>query len=1202
MRAFRGACFLAALALCFQGVSWGQFQNQKPSLLQPRTSQQVVVPAAPLSGFDFDWTDVPGATHYELMVTRLSMGNPVGTVTATISHALYDSVDNPLEAGTEADPTQYSWQVVAYQGETASMPSDVFTFGLIGGTTLVPPKPGIGSNPLPAPNGLSPIAGVQYTPAVINLETLIMRWNPVGNAVGYEVQLVRSRNENGDNVNSLHYRLDVVSPQAVVSNITLLGEYRYEVRPIKADGSRGEEASETFNVVGALASDIYPDTPDLKIDEFDLFTLARNWHYMRENAPNPRADIVSADRIIEQADLIAFLIQFHNAPLRFPPPRPTPTPQPLAPAQLNQPEPQAMLALNTPADFINFSWDPVPNAAEYTLVLRNETTSQSEFFFPTTNTEQSVTGSQFLSLLGGSGNYTWEILADAPGFIQSQSGQRPFSLVLNFSKSGKAPSKQKSGWIKWMGEALFGSGAEAGTVPKGDIGTPMPVFPFSRQCMDSTSAFPLIWTEVEGATSYALEITLSTLFLTTFQGQLDEEKLNIIVDDVVGDGYVSALFFFTFPSDNYNFRVQARIDGARGAFSQQRRFEIRSVCDRPFIDIDYNDDGVIDIRDFYAYSRFWGTNKSSFLFDPLADLGPAKPDNRVNGIDMPVFLGVFQNRADIPVSIPLPPPNLLEPPTGTFYGPEVIGVPLHFTWEAVDHEFSDPLVYELELTQPATPPATPVVKRFIVNVLELTTQSLLQGEYNWRVRAIAQDGTRGYWSETRTFFIEIDEYQPDLPVPMSPIEDLQVNAGEVEFEYSRVTRIGPYAVFDRLEIQNEGGGPIVGLDIYHKRSEESQPTVRVKVPLAPNFGPDFRWRVRTYYVIRDSFFRLYFNGPVTVPEWSEFTLSGDKTKVTGLGAWNPDVNRNGKVDAGDGGAFQDSWRRERNGSPEYNQEVDFDLNGKVDIKDLLLFVQSGTGNRRAFLDNGGPVQPLNLIETPGVTPPTIPPPQRGLSVSWAETHGYTRYLLEWMDAQNRMFALYADKLIAPDLVSPIGGTMVSLPGVNPVLNLTWKTVPDAHTYSCVLFNLSNGRVAEFFMDAGDPAAEEFTFSLTGQQIVDNLGGGGNYEWRVWPLAPGHWADTSAHETFSLSFSKDGSDYYDHAQAIAKVRPGVDLPGSALLPTLSYFGLHSWRIMGISESGVISKPSNWSRFGIQCLGPAYGFEPFCGQTPPPITDF
>jgi hypothetical protein len=1206
-----------ALALVYFHTTscWAQFQNQKATLLQPRTGQAVVVPPAPLAGLDFDWLDVPGATSYKLEVIRHLGGGgmQIDSVTSTYSRALYGSVLNPLVPGTAVSPTQYSWRVTAFQGMTASMVSDEFTFGLIGGSTLDPPKPAAGPSPPPAPIHLSPLAGVEYTAARVSSEGLVMHWDPVPGAIGYEVQLVREKNENGATVETLHYRVDVVGTQAVVTNLTLFGIYRFEVRTIATGNVHGSaQAVQHFSLVTFLASDIYPEppSPDGKVDELDLFSFARNWQFTRAQAPNPHADIVSQDRFIDQADLVAFLIQFHGVALPFPPPRVTPTPAQLDPPQLNMPADQGSISLPNGSSTIAFSWTAVTNAQSYSLYLSNLTTSKAAFF-DTANAQISITGNQFLNLLGGSGDYTWQVFASAPGYTQSQSLERAFSLSLSFSKAGKVSSKNFPLFEEIKG-LLFGEAAEAGE-PALDkdfslLAPPKLIFPTKHQCLDTMSTFPLMWTEVPNATSYALEVTLpvgNTIVYLNAQGvALDAEHFSIITDSHPGDGVVSALLFSTFRSTNYRFRVQARFGNARGDFSLARRFEISSACvdpvELPYIDIDYSDNGDFDGSDVLVYSRFWRQSQGNPAYNVLADLAPTAPDGFINAKDLLAYLNLFQKRDLLPRSIALPPPLLETPDEGVFFGPESQGHDVHFTWMPQDNAFADPVLWEFEVEQSHNAG----LSSFFTSKPEYFIHFISDGLYVWRVRSYAADGTRGEWSLSRSFMVGLDVYQPPNPGVIGPSDEAVLPAGAVQFEWTRSDRDGLYGVFDRIEIQN-GKGPIVGLDIYHRQSELGIPTVVNKIPLAMNFGPDFRWRVRTYYVIQDTFFRLYPVGTVEPPDWHPFTLQGDPKLLGGLGSWNPDLKLDRHLNIFDLSQFGKGWKAGRETAPSFMQEADMDYDFEVTPNDLMKLRKAWRQGVHMAV-NGAPIPfPVFPIETPGQPPYVFPvnmnqnDAARGTRLSWGQVPGVTKYLVEWIDSEDKIFAIYATKLPAPSLNSPVGGQLVTVPSINGNLKLTWSVVPGAQRYSCILENLTTHRGANtaIIVEAGPSTDATISTTITGETLVNTYGGVGNYEWRVQPIGVGHFADTSVFETFSLSFTKDGSDYYAMSHPISKQRPGIVVNAEAIIPAFGHYGLYSWRVMGLSNDfSAISAPSPWNRFGIQCLGPAFGGEVFCGQDP------
>lgn len=1185
--------------------SLAQFQNLKSTPLQPHQGSTVVVPAAPVSGFDFDWSDISGATSYLLQVTRHLQGGGVlvDSITSTISRALYSSVINPLVPGTPETPENYSWVVTAYQGLTASQPSDSINFSLIGGSASVPPKPGPGANPPGLPNNLSPTVDIQYTPSRINKEGLYLQWSPVPFAAGYEVQVLRIKDQDGNNLQNLHYRLDVAGPQAVISNLTLFGQYRFEVRSISGGGVRSNgEATSGFRVVNYQAADIWPPPPDPdgRIDEFDLFTLALNWHRKRSEAVEPQADIVSSDGFIEQADLLALIIQFHGAAMSFPPARPSPTPAPLPIPELNKPDDTAVFALNQPTDAINFSWSPVPQAERYELYVRNETTSQ-EFTYSTTLTEFPITGSQFEQDLAGGGNLTWEVIAKADGFVDSTSVRRSFTVTLSYLKTGKGLDLPGSDWLYSFGGFLLGYSAEAASSAKDVLPATPPtlLFPYEAQCITTMSPFPLIWEEVPGATTYAVEITLFGNYLNADGYVRDQENFNIVTDTQPGDGIVTVPFFFTFRSKEYRFRVQARSGAERGPFSVPRKFEVAATCERPYVNIDFSGNSEYDFADFLSFSSYWFSKQGDKSFNEEADLAPTKLDGKINSKDLLSFLGLFSIRDQLPRYHPLAAPVLLTPPDGAMYGQEAIGKQFVFTWNPGQGVSEGFLVWEIEMYLPSVS-TVPVPKQYFSAQPRITSHFTSEGSYAWRVRGLSRDGSRGNWSEPFTFTITLEDYQPDLPVIISPTDTQVLSDGKVQFEWTRVSRKNNlYAIFDRLEVQN-GSGPNFAIDIYRRVSEENTPTVQTVLPLAPTYGNSFRWRVRTYFMIQDSFLRLYLYGPVETPQWHHFVLEGDNKSLNGVPAWSADMNGDGQMDLADAAQLSAAWQSKRDTSRFYDLNADLDKNWIIDQRDAILFSEGSIGNRHLVTNGLGAPLPIEPVEPLVGDPPVIHPnfAARGTTTLWYQIPDIRRYLVEWVDSENNLRGLMADKLDSPAPLSPISDEHISLPALNPVLSLSWATIPDAHFYSAVLSNLTTGRTnIAYVVKAGDPTAPTFKLEITGKDLIDKFGGAGLYEWRLMSIAPGFFADTSDFETFSLSFAKDGSDFFDQTQPIAKKRPGIVVPGSAVLPAFSYYGLYAWRVMGIGDDLSLTLPSRWSRFGIQCLGPAFGYPKFCGQIPP-----
>lgn len=1210
MRVFHSSmAWLASLLLCYSSA-FGQFTTLKPVPLQPNGSSEVVVPDTLVAGLDFDWSDVGGATHYLFELTRIldGGGTQVFSVTSTVSRLLYSSGSNPLIPGTSSAPTLYSWKVTAYQGATASQPSVPASFSLIGGSLGNPAKPGPGVNPPAIPSALTPVLGIEYTLSKISQEGVLMHWSSVPGAAGYEIQLVRAEDENGTSVEKIHYRMDVANTHAIVTNLTLFGIYRFEVRAISSLGSRSDgQAESQFEVVQFQASDIYPESPnsDGAIDEFDLFSLALDWHRPAggvgtPQAVNRQADIVSADKFVEQADLIAFLIQFHGSLMRFPQARPTPTPVQLLPADLDQPEEGADITLSNDIETVLFTWSPVTYAEKYQLFIRNASTAEF-FFFETTATEFPLAGFNFEQIFGGEGLYTWEILADADGFLQSGSVRRNFSLSLSYLKTGKAP-EPKSNWIHSLLGFFIGMEAKAAEyqVPKDDIELASPTlrFPFSKQVITTTSPFPLIWSEIPNATTYAVEVRIPGLIYFNLVGhQLNSENINQVTDEVVGDGIVTALFFSTYRSNKYQFRVQARVGTSRSPFSETRQFTISQTGELPYVNIDYSGNGDYEGDDLLVYSSYWRSRKGDLLYNEWADLAPGIPNGLINAPDLISFISYFQQRRSLPRYPLIDAPTLVEPEDGSLFGPDMVGKDFQFIWETPQGGVENLLVWEIELSLPGDS-STPITKQFFTANNLYVTRFSMEGFYSWRVRAVATDGTRGPWSVSSIFAIELDQYQPVLPVVIAPTDEAVLSDGAVSFEWTRVTREKSYGVFDRLEIQN-GNGPIVALDIYHRHGDLGQPTVINRVPLAPNYGPDFRWRVSTIFVIRDTFFRLYLNKPAEVPEWHAFKLTSPSRSVTGLAAWNPDLNSDGHVDLNDTAQFQRIWYLERNGSPDFLQEADFNLDAKIGSQDAAFLGGLGYQDRPSGGNGQNAPIPTFPLESSTGEPPVILAQfaQGGINATWGQLAGYTRYLVEWIDSDDEVHALYSNKLPAPQILAPIAGEVVTLPSPESSMSISWTVIPDAVQYSTVVVNVNTGQYYAFIVDAGDPAAVSYSLTISRKDFEDYLGGMGTFEYRVLPIAPGHFADTSVIETFGVSFTKDGSDYYSAPQPIVKAKPPIVVEGNGVLPAFSYYGLYSWRVMGMADDLSLTKPTRWHRFGIQCLGPAYGEKVHCGQESP-----
>ena len=1200
--------------------SWGQFQTLSPQLLQPRDSQTVIVFTETVAGINFDWTDVPEATHYLYEIHKLVGGVPtdlVTSITTTQSHFLFQANPSPLEVGTE-----FTWKVTAFMGTTPGQPSTASEFDVAEGTASNPARPPGDPTGPPAPDGLVPVEGNEFTFPVLANEGLFLRWNDVPAADGYEVQvLFESSSEGTPAVNALIVRMDVVGPHTLISNLTQLGIYRYEVRSIADDPAkqrvirRSEDIStERFKVVQRLSSDIAPATADGLVNSLDLLTLSRNWHLDRADAPDPQADIVFQDFFIEQADLLALLIQNKQAPLAFPQPRPIPTsvnPIPLATPTLLAPADGAIVTLNTPGESIQFTWEAVPNADRYTLDIRNNFSAQSALFnvLPMGATQITLPGSTFNDNLNGGGGYDWKILADGPsGFLQSQSAQRSFSLILNFTKSGKAVEMDDSIWKKAI-ELVLGQAAEAGPEsgdPQiGQKGIPAPeiLFPVEDECfVTSVATNPLVWSEVPGANAYAVEIELhvfgSVFFLSLLNTSRESgQNYSLAFDDQEGNSTVDANFISSAPSDDYRVRVAARIGNSIGPFSQIRRFSRLAVCEEEpqpeYVDIDFSENGSFDPLDFFLFTRSYRSFRENILYTGQADLAPEFPDGVVNQHDVINFFGLYSIKDQLPTSPPLPAPAVRLPPEGFIFdktSPEII-----YEWDPngpAQSSLPKPVAWEIEILQP-----NGAIRSTFTGTNNFREPRGPEGPYFWRVRSISSDGTRGAFSRVRAYLIVAESQGPLVPEVFGPEDGAILPVGPVEFVWSRNSRSSLLAVFDRLEIRN-GGGPIYHLDIYHRFSERDLPTVTNQVPLKMNYGPDFFWRVRTVY-LNDNILGELLPLIGDASEWRSFTLEGDTASVGGIGSWSADTNGDGQFSHEDVFNLHSAYETVRADEPAYNHHVDMNRDGQIEVSDVIRFLESYNGLRPLSAEGPPPVVIGHVVEAAGQLPPVIParadfPPtaRQGVPAEWFDSPGITQYIVEWVNAINETFGLYATRLDPPNLISPINNELVSLPGANDPLTLTWDTVPDASNYGLVLENVSSSApLAGFIVDEFTPGLPTVSFSIPRSDLLNLLNGPGNYEWRVQPRAEGTFANTSTIECFSVSFSKDGSDYFEMAHPIAKnSRPGFFLPGGARVPALGEHGLHAWRVLGLSDDFVITPPTSWQRFGVEHRGAAFGEGP------------
>ncbi|MCA9439428.1 MAG: hypothetical protein KC964_01380, partial [Candidatus Omnitrophica bacterium] len=738
-------------------------QSNAQELFQPAPSHDVVVSSnvGPTgTGLDFDWADVPNASTYELAIRRGAM--MIDNIVTLDSHGLYTSVSNPLIPGNPGFPNQYSWQVVTYQNGQVIEISAENGFGLVRGTSVVYPATGVA----PPPTNLQPDVRDLFTANLIP-EGLFMTWDSVTQAVGYEVQLVQTADANGQPTNRLIYRQNVARNMALVSNI-VTGGYRLDVRAIVSGGGRGIPASTRFRIV----PNYFDRNIDFVVDGKDMLALATDWYRICRNLDS---DFIR-DRIVDGREVQAMKIVLENQNADFPTPREVPAPlPPLEAAELVEPVTNEPIILNASTEEVLFDWDPVPDVEEWELTIRNvdlETFQDRDIFDPN-QTEVTIPAQTFLVPLGGTGNYTWSVIAKGQCFADQETVRRPFTVQVNFTlpkeeeekaaevesadpiESATEDSKpQKVGWLRKVGQFFLGSPAAAGGFPKGATDTvPVPkvIFPFEDQCVSLGPPFDVVWEEVPDAESYLVELRGKTRFglivyISIAGADFDSDtKINTFVDPTLGDGIVQSKTQPTLEAV-YTLRVAAIVNGETGEFSPKRVFNLSPSCPIPpdfeYIDIDFNDDRTFDGKDVFAYAASWYSATTEEKVDNRLDLNP---DGFIDILDMLSYRYLFRNRVILPKSPPLDPPILSAPPEGAqirFAQTQSNGG-VFFSWiPPATTEEAIPYIYEVQINRPPNSPL-----RVFALLREFTQFPLTEsGLYRWRVRAIADDFTLGQWS------------------------------------------------------------------------------------------------------------------------------------------------------------------------------------------------------------------------------------------------------------------------------------------------------------------------------------------------------------------------------------------------------------------------------------------------------------------------
>ncbi len=988
-----------------------------------------------------------------------------------------------------------------------------------------------------------------------------------------------------------------------------------DVRAIHFGGGRGIPGSTNFKIV----PNHFDRNFDFVVNGIDMLVLAKDWYTICRNLDS---DFIR-DRIVDGNEILAMKIVLENQDANFPQPRPAPVPLPaLEAANLIDPVTNEPIVLNSSNEVVLFDWDPVPDVDEWELTIRNVDlqTFQDVDIEDPDQTQFSVPAATFLVPLGGSGNYTWSVIAKGQCFSDTETFRRPFTVEVNFTLPKDAESQEtvedsepepeeekegevpvKVGWLERVGGFFFGTAAAASSPPKGATDTvevPVPdvIFPFERQCVSLGPFFDVVWTEVPDADSYLVELRGRNqfglvIFIAIADADFDSEtKLNQFVDPIPGDGIVQSRTQPTLEAV-YTLRVAAIVDGVTGAFSSKRVFDLSASCPIPpefeFIDIDFNDDRTFDGKDMFAYAASWYSATTEESVDPRLDL---VPDGFIDVNDMLTYQNLFRFRAVLPKSPPLKAPDPQAPEEGSevrFAQTQADGG-VFFNWiPPATNEEAIPYIYEIQINRPDG------VSRVFAILNEFVFFPLtVDGLYRWRVRAISDDFTFGLWSS----FIAFDGIQTtvegETPMLVFPDDGATGHPGQVRFEWTNIEITRPdICRFERLELYN-GGVFSASFDVYHRASLVDSPTISIVLPIYPNFGRDFIWRVTTFSEFTDSKGDV-FQFPGVSSAIRSFRIEGSLLEVSGIGPWNGDNTRDGSVDFLDFARLESGYFTGVDDSRLFDPERDLSFNGRLDHQDILFTEEAGRINRRT-LNNGMPAPvPAFPAEVPGLDPVIIPGIQagRGVTLSWTPT-GADRYYVEWLDSDYEYRSFYADRFPTPARVHPTPNQELVFSSLDETITFVWETIPDAQEYSLNIQTVDPLTGTSITVEPEDPQSATTSHQMTVGAFGSILlrPANGLYRFTVIPEACGHFLefDGGAFNQFSIQFpaKEDGGFSNPSASSTPKAMnlPTLFTPSIRIPATRE--GLHFWRVTPMAEDLSFGTPTQWQRFGIEDLGPAF----------------
>ena len=270
------------------------------------------------------------------------------------------------------------------------------------------------------PNLSNPADGSIITFSGINDTTF--EWSAVPNAVRYTIRFIDPQNVVSEYVVGTNC-------YPVTTGFLFNGTYEWQVRAELGDGTEGEfSAKWTFILISdptPTPTPLVPANPDLyednKIDNLDLYEFTRAWksdYYTGVGQYNGRADF-EYDRKIDEKDLVKFIKAWKRRAYG----------DADAPILLSPEDGSTHTWENFHIPFPNMTWESVPGAVEYNIVIEpsNSTNPNSR------NTTISENGYYFLInyYSRAQDTYSWKVRAkDDTGVYGPWSETRTFDITL----------------------------------------------------------------------------------------------------------------------------------------------------------------------------------------------------------------------------------------------------------------------------------------------------------------------------------------------------------------------------------------------------------------------------------------------------------------------------------------------------------------------------------------------------------------------------------------------------------------------------------------------------------------------------------------------------------------------------------------------------------------------------------------------------